>query len=83
MLIAIFLQVYTVTVKDTTTEQKVAENLLNLMKEVVQLLENDWQVKVSAFTTNASGESHKAHCLLQAQYPHLVTPDCHAHQASL
>lgn len=77
------IQVYTVTVKDTTTERKTAEKLLGHMREVIDFLVNVWGVTVIAVTTDASGESRKARRLLQLALPYLVTPDCYAHQVIL
>lgn len=62
------------------TEKKTAENLLALMIKIMQELKDDWGVEVIAFTTDASGESLKARKLLGKKFPHLVVPDCYAHQ---
>lgn len=67
-------------VNDTTTSRKTTEKLLVLMKQVIEVLECDWGANVIAFTTDASGESRKAHKLLRVERPWLVTPDCWAHQ---
>jgi hypothetical protein len=50
------------------------------MVEVIEHLRSEWGVTVVAFTTDASGESRKARKMLLAQFPHLVCPDCFAHQ---
>lgn len=50
------------------------------MVEVIQLVEQDWHIKVIAFSSDASGESRKARQLLLQLYPNLVVPDCFAHQ---
>ncbi|KAF9037773.1 ribonuclease H-like domain-containing protein [Panaeolus papilionaceus] len=76
-------KVYTVKVYDTTIERKTAENLLVQMREVLKTLERDWEVKATAFTSDASGESRKARRLLREERPDLVTPDCYAHQINL
>ncbi|KAH9028010.1 hypothetical protein EDB84DRAFT_1588968 [Lactarius hengduanensis] len=57
-----------------------ANNLFDLMLEVLGRLQSEWKVTVVAFTTDASGESRKARKLLLARFPHLVCPDCFAHQ---
>ena len=63
-------------------ERKTADNLFQLMVEVIGQLASEWKVTVTAFTTDASGESRKARNMLLARYPHLVCPDCYAHQVS-
>lgn len=50
------------------------------MVAVIGILESEWKVKVVAFTTDASGESRKARKMLLGRFPHLVCPDCFAHQ---
>ena len=50
------------------------------MIDVLEHLQLEWKVTVVAFTTDASGESQRARKLLLAQFPHLVCPDCFAHQ---
>ena len=52
------------------------------MVDVIEELRSQWDVNVVAFTTNASGESKKARKMLLARFPHLVCPDCYAHQVS-
>jgi hypothetical protein len=69
-----------VRVHDASGERKTAENLFQLMVEVIEQLRSEWGVTVVAFTTDASGESRKARKMLLACYPHLVCPDCYAHQ---
>ncbi|KAH9015497.1 hypothetical protein EDB84DRAFT_1567670 [Lactarius hengduanensis] len=63
--------------------KKTADNLFDLMLEVLGRLQSEWKVTVVAFTTDASGESRKARKLLLARFPHLVCPDCFAHQVNL
>ena len=61
-----------------------AENLLKWMLEVKRIAEEEWSVVVVAFTTDASGESRKARKLLVTRhFPHLLGPDCYAHQVNL
>jgi hypothetical protein len=76
-------KVYTVRVHDASLEGKTAENLLKLMLEVIDTLKKDWGVELIAFTMDASGESRKAQRLLREIMPHLITPDCYAHQVNL
>jgi hypothetical protein len=52
------------------------------MVEVIRELQSQWNVNITAFTTDASGESRKARKMLLARFPHLVCPDCYAHQVS-
>ena len=67
-------------VHDSSGESKTAEKLLSLLESVIQNAEAEWQVRVVAVCTDASGESRKARKLLRKKFPHLVTPDCYAHQ---
>jgi hypothetical protein len=53
------------------------------MKEVLDILEKDWRVRVIAFTSDASGESRRARLDLQTTSPNLVVPDCYAHQVRI
>ncbi|THU78266.1 hypothetical protein K435DRAFT_824147 [Dendrothele bispora CBS 962.96] len=76
-------KIRTVRVHDASGERKTAENLLKLMREVIQELEKNWHVNVVAFTTDASGEARKARKLLLRERPDLITPDCFAHQVNL
>jgi hypothetical protein len=69
-----------VKVHDASDERKTADNLFKLMVEVIEHLQLEWKVTVVAFTTDASGESRKARKMLLARFPHLVCPDCFAHQ---
>ncbi len=50
------------------------------MIEVVKHLQSEWKVIVVAFTTDTSGKSQKARKMLLTCFPHLVCPDCFAHQ---
>ena len=52
------------------------------MIKVIGQLTSKWKVNVTAFTTDASGESRKARKMLLMRFPHLVCPDCYAHQVS-
>ena len=67
-------------VHNASNERKTADNLLKLRVEVFEHLQLEWKVTVGAFTTDASGESCKARNMLLARFPHLVCPDCFAHQ---
>ncbi|KDQ21390.1 hypothetical protein BOTBODRAFT_99690 [Botryobasidium botryosum FD-172 SS1] len=73
-------RIHAVKILDMTHERKTAELLLKHMLEVIDHVQKDWEVKVIAFTSDASGESCKARHLLLAQHPWLVAPDCYAHQ---
>ena len=70
-------------IHDASNERKTAENLFKLMVEVIGRLQSEWNVVVVAFTTDASGESRLARKMLLVQFPHLVCPDCFAHQVRL
>jgi hypothetical protein len=74
------LKIHTLRVHDSSGESKTAEKLLALLESVIVEAETTWGVKVVAVCTDASGESRKARKLLKAKFPHLVTPDCYAHQ---
>ena len=50
------------------------------MIEVLERLRSEWKVTVVAFTTDTSGESRKVRKLLLTRFPHLVCPNCFAHQ---
>jgi hypothetical protein len=76
------IQVHTVRVHDASKERKTAENLFVLMVDVIKQLRSQWNVTITAFTTDASGESRKARKLLLERFPNLVCPDCYAHQVS-
>lgn len=71
---------FTVKVFDTTIDRKTAENLLELIERVMEMLKNKWGSEVTSVTSDASGESAKARRLLKEKYPELVLPDCAAHQ---
>ncbi|SJK98740.1 uncharacterized protein ARMOST_02009 [Armillaria ostoyae] len=76
-------KVQTVLVHDASNERKTAAKLFERMIEVINNLENKWGVHVIVFTTDASGESRKARKLLARRLPHLITPDCYAHEINL
>lgn len=76
-------EVYTIKTYEVTAERKTAENLLNLMKDVLRIGTADWHLIIAAFTSDAAGESRKARRLLSEEQPHLVTPDCQVHQINL
>ncbi|KAF8578694.1 hypothetical protein K439DRAFT_1648725 [Ramaria rubella] len=76
-------QTHTVRVHDASAERKTAENLYNLMVEVINELQDKWNVTVVAFTSDAGGESLKACKMVRVKYPHIVTADCYAHQINL
>ncbi|EPQ51031.1 hypothetical protein GLOTRDRAFT_49718 [Gloeophyllum trabeum ATCC 11539] len=68
---------------DTTNQVKNADNLLLMLREVIQTAERDWGVTVVAVTSDCSGESRSARKKLLLERPQLVTPDCYAHQINL
>ena len=74
---------YTIRTYDTSSEPKTAENLLKMLREVLLLVQKEWHVIVIAITSDSSGESRKARVEIVKELPHLVAPDCYAHQASL
>lgn len=76
-------KIHTLRVHDSSGESKTADKLLILLESVIREAEKDWGVRVVAVCTDASGESRKARRLLKVKFPHLVTPDCYAHQAGL
>jgi hypothetical protein len=61
-------------------ERKTAENLLQVLEEVVHTVEEEWGATVVAVVTDASGESWKACCLFARKYPRIMVLDCYAHQ---
>jgi len=67
-------------VHDAHGQEKTAENLLEHLLSVITEVETDWGCHVVAVCSDASGESRKAQRLLREKFPHLVTPDCYAHQ---
>ena len=67
---------------DTSSVRKTADLFLEQIKEVIAIVTNDWQAKVVAFTSDASGESRKARKLLSIDHPSIVTLDCYSHQVS-
>lgn len=74
------MKIHTLRVHDSSGESKTADKLLALLESVIKEAETDWGVRVVAVCTDASGESRKARRLLKVKFPHLVTPDCYAHQ---
>ncbi|KDQ19209.1 hypothetical protein BOTBODRAFT_102720 [Botryobasidium botryosum FD-172 SS1] len=76
-------QTYPLQLLDTTAEQKTADLLLEHMDQSIRVAEKDWRVKVVGLTSDALGESRKARMDLLKKYPHLVIPDCYAHQVAV
>lgn len=74
------LQLHTIRVHDASKDAKTADELLKQMLLTINIIETDWGSTIVACTTDASGESKKARRLLREKYPHLVVPDCLAHQ---
>jgi hypothetical protein len=61
-------------------ERKTAENLLQVLEEVVLTIEKEWGATVVAVVMDTSGESWKAHRLFARKYPQIMVLDCYAHQ---
>ncbi|KAG2116714.1 uncharacterized protein F5147DRAFT_649153 [Suillus discolor] len=72
-----------VKVHDASRDPQTAEELLRQILEAINRIESKWGATVIACTTDASGESRKARRLLREKFPHLVIPDCLAHQWNL
>jgi hypothetical protein len=58
-------------------------NLFHELEEVINNLEETWNIIIIAVTSDAGGEALKAHKMAQRKYPHLVVPDCYGHQNNL
>ncbi|KAH7919498.1 hypothetical protein BV22DRAFT_1090514, partial [Leucogyrophana mollusca] len=76
-------EVHTIRVQDVSSERNTAENLVTLLKNVMEDVQKNWGVNVVAITSDASGESRAARKRLVKQFPWLVAPDCYAHQINL
>ncbi|KIJ10127.1 hypothetical protein PAXINDRAFT_86523 [Paxillus involutus ATCC 200175] len=76
-------KLHTIRVHDASNDPKTAEELLKQMLLAISSIETEWGATVVACTTDASGESAKARRLLRQKLPHLVVPDCLAHQVWL
>jgi hypothetical protein len=72
--------VHTVRVYDTSTERKMALELLKKIREVKEHVETDWGIILVAVTSDASGESSRARRDLVKEFPSILGPDCYAHQ---
>jgi hypothetical protein len=79
-LTALFYKLRAVRVHDASGDSRNAKELLKQIIESINQVESEWGVIIIACTTDASGESCKARRLLRTNFPHLVTPDCLAHQ---
>ncbi|KAJ8590092.1 hypothetical protein M405DRAFT_737503 [Rhizopogon salebrosus TDB-379] len=75
-------KLHAIRVRDASSDARNAEELLKQIIESMNIIESEWGATVIACTTDASGESRKARRLLRIKFPHLVTPDCLAHQVS-
>ena len=73
---------HTIRVYDASKEHKTADDLYRLMIDVIEQLKPEWNVTITAFTTDTSGESQKARKMLLEHFPNLVCPDCYVHQVS-
>ncbi|KIJ19529.1 hypothetical protein PAXINDRAFT_8016 [Paxillus involutus ATCC 200175] len=76
-------QLHTIHVHDASNDPKTVEELLKQMLLAISNIKTEWGATVVACTTDASGESVKAWRLLWQKLPHLVVPDCLAHQWNL
>ena len=74
------MQIYTITVDDTSEEHKTAEKLLVHLEAAKTEVEVKWGAIVVAIVTDASGECRKAWQILGLKYPSLEVLDCYAHQ---
>ena len=68
---------------DASSEGKTAENLLDQILKVKEMLVNEWGVTVVALTSDAAGESSKARRLAVTRFQELVVPDCYGHQVTM
>ncbi|KAI0364093.1 hypothetical protein BV20DRAFT_956971 [Pilatotrama ljubarskyi] len=73
-------KVHTVQVIDSSNERKTADRFLQHIEKTLQRIREDWQVDVTAFTSDASGELQAARIALLAKYPYLIVLDYYAHQ---
>ncbi|KXN91867.1 hypothetical protein AN958_11547 [Leucoagaricus sp. SymC.cos] len=76
-------QLYTIKVHDALLERKTAENLLCVIKDVINTIEVEWEGRVTALVTDASGECRKAKIDLVKDWPSIIALDCFTHQNSL
>ncbi|KAG1723909.1 uncharacterized protein EDB91DRAFT_1063118, partial [Suillus paluster] len=68
-------KLHTVKVHNASRDPQTATELLQQILEAISKTETEWGATVITCTTDASGESQKAHCLLQEKFPHLIV--CH------
>lgn len=78
--IALSYQLHAIRVHNASGDSRNAKELLKQIIESINQVESKWGVIIIACTTDASGESCKAQQLLRTKFPHLVMPDCLAHQ---
>ena len=76
-------QNHVIWVHDASGECKTAVNLFCELEEVINKLEETWNIVIIAITSDAGGEALKACKMAQRKYPHLVVPDCYGHQSNL
>ncbi|KIK93676.1 hypothetical protein PAXRUDRAFT_144538 [Paxillus rubicundulus Ve08.2h10] len=74
---------HTIHVHNASKDPKTAEELLKQMLLAISSIKTEWGVTIVACTMDASGESAKAWRLLWQKLPHLVVPNCLAHQWNL
>jgi len=76
-------QNHVIWVHDASGACKTAVNLFHKMEEVINDLEENWNIIIIALTSDAGGEVLKVCKMAQRKYPHLVAPDCYGHQNNL
>ena len=71
-----------VRVHDASGEQKTAENLYCELEKVIDELEDEWKIVIVAISSDAGDEALKGCKMAVRAWPHLVGPDCFAHQVN-
>lgn len=74
------LQTYTTNVYDTTEQRKDADTLLEIVLKEIKSYESELKVKVIAWCTDNSGDGCAMRRKLHKAMPHLIVPECWAHQ---
>ncbi|KAF8596432.1 hypothetical protein BDV93DRAFT_563314 [Ceratobasidium sp. AG-I] len=68
---------------DVSASRKTANHLLSLVLDEIEYVEGQLGASIVAWCSDASGESRAMRSKLYALKPHLITPDCYAHQINL
>jgi hypothetical protein len=71
-----------VQVHNASGERKTAENLYRELEKVIDEREDEWKIVIVAVCSDAGGEALKGHKMAVRARPHLVRPDCFAHQVN-